>query len=62
MERFLESPYCKIIVLCLVLLVLLGFGYHVAYNLRMARMQRHSSDAMAPPPHSDSINAPRRQP
>jgi energy-converting hydrogenase Eha subunit F len=53
MERFLASPYCKIIVLCFVLLLVLGFGYHVAHNLRLAR--QHSP---APPPHSDSANAP----
>ena len=51
MERFLASPYCKIIVLCFVLLVVLGFGYHVAHNLRLARQY-------APPPHSDSANGP----
>ncbi|HKV16925.1 MAG TPA: hypothetical protein VJQ81_17895 [Reyranella sp.] len=51
MERFLASPYCKIIVLCFVLLVLLGFGYHVAHNLRLARQY-------APAPQADIANAP----
>jgi hypothetical protein len=62
MERFLASPYCKIIVLCFVLLVLVGFGYHVAHNLHMARLQRHSTDTAQSPPHSDSLETPRREP
>lgn len=61
MERFLASPYCKIIVLCLVLLVVLGFGYHLAHNLRMARLQR--PDALGPAaPRSDTVEAPQGQP
>ncbi|HEY6980016.1 hypothetical protein [Reyranella sp.] len=60
MERFLASPYCKIIVLCLVLLIMLGFGYHLAHNLRMARLQR--PDALGPPPHSETVEAPQGHP
>ncbi len=46
MERFLASPYCKIIVLCVVLLVVLAFGYHVGNNLRLVR---HNPVETAPP-------------
>ena len=53
MEKFLASPYCKILVLCFVVLVILGFGYHVAHNLRLARQQQ--PPAQAPAPQSDTV-------
>ncbi len=60
MERFLASPYFKALVLCFVLLVILGFAYHIAHNLRMARHSPSLSDT-APPAHGDTIGSSQRQ-
>ena len=43
MERFLASPFFKCFVVCLVLLALLGFGYHLAYNVKRAGLARLGS-------------------
>ncbi len=59
MERFLASPYCKILVLCLVLLIVLGFAYHVVHNLRIAGQQR--SPPQSPAPQTDT-ETPRSRP
>jgi hypothetical protein len=48
MEKFLASPYCKIIVLCVALLAIFAFAYHVGRNVRLAGKSHSMGDAAVP--------------
>ena len=61
LERFLASLSGKCVVLCLVLVLLLGFGFHIAYNLRRAGAGAHPPGEIAHP-SSDPVGSPKPQP